>query len=1163
MDAKWLEQNAAADGEIVFRLNQDFEIITLPPELIAELGYESTEDLLYYGGMSLLRALDTEDIPAFQRFVEQVQEKGAADPCFARLRTRDGRSLWYVFTNCAARREDAPDFASCCCRSLSDDVFLQEYLRKEEARLRQLSARLAHVERLGDRGESIRKAEKPPFSETGNAWTFAAREDFPAGCMERFIDDLPCGLLICEYHTDSGLVSVRFFNDTFCGLAGCTTGELRAFRGRQILTELLVEGENGALEGDILRMCTTGRGFKRELRLKRTEAAQWVQVTGSASRRDQDTIFLRFALLDISKEKRTEEKISFQNYCLERLNDSLFFGIIVKELGLHEKPLYMSANIERYLERLIPDIKSAGSLSYRELIHPQDYPAVEEMARNCERERLCSYELEFRLRMEDGSYRWIKMHGKRLDDLGSDHAYLLTFFDISSVKEAQEQLRIREEEYRTAVLHSDNIIVRLNMEDNAIYVPPEVARQYHMPDKIENMPQALIDKGCIQQESIPDYLTFYAKIRRGENCTVEIRSRWFGDRIYWFRGVATVIAGEKGAPQSAIISFTDITAQKQMVTDLKTLEESEKMLGLIIGSSPKMILKYQFDTNTFLPISPPAKEIFSHIPGRHDPESLLHAGYIARETLQDARNFFDGIRNGTAQSSVNIKVRARDGRWLWYNCLHITSFSQTQKARYCLLFCEDITNRRKQELASIRLRDYTRDGNREILFNLEYNLTLDSFEGSEGIIPACYQNEFMDSYTKSMGRILEDVLPQYKDAFCLMFEKENLLSALERGEHSGAQELQIRYEEEPLWVRVFYQILKDPYTDFTNIWISCIDIHSEKLAELHLMEMAKLDPVTGIYNRAALEDYVTERCGLPEGGLNRALIMLDVDGFGKVNDLLGHACGDQLLRDIAQTLQMSVGDNDMVARIGGDEFAIYVSDFSDIIRARERLRIIIAAAYREVAPGFSVSISAGVAIYPRDGKRFEDLYRKADLALYRAKIAGRNKYMIYDETMSEMPLYSMVSPVDGAVPKDTGLYIRTFGYFEVFLDGEALLIHNAKAKELLALLVDRRGAFVSQGDIISCLWENDPVNKVTLARLRKTAMLLRNALKEYGIEDLIESRKGLRRLNTKKVECDLYHYLSHKPEYQHLYRGTYMANYSWGELTIDELERERFHVLST
>lgn len=218
------------------------------------------------------------------------------------------------------------------------------------------------------------------------------------------------------------------------------------------------------------------------------------------------------------------------------------------------------------------------------------------------------------------------------------------------------------------------------------------------------------------------------------------------------------------------------------------------------------------------------------------------------------------------------------------------------------------------------------------------------------------------------------------------------------------------------------------------------------------------------------------------------------------------------------------------------------------------------AVYRQISTGLNISISAGVAIYPRDGESFEELYRKADLALYHAKITGRNKYVIYNETMEEMPLYSMVTPVDEIISPASGIYIRTFGFFEVFINGEALLIHNAKAKELLALLVDRRGAYVSQGDIISCLWENEPVNKVTQARLRKTAMLLRNALKDYGIEDLIESKKGLRRLDAKKVTCDLYNYLSHKPEYQHLYRGTYMANYSWGELTIDELEQGRLHI---
>lgn len=78
----------------------------------------------------------------------------------------------------------------------------------------------------------------------------------------------------------------------------------------------------------------------------------------------------------------------------------------------------------------------------------------------------------------------------------------------------------------------------------------------------------------------------------------------------------------------------------------------------------------------------------------------------------------------------------------------------------------------------------------------------------------------------------------------------------------------------------------------------------------------------------------------------------------------------------------------------------------------------------------------------------------------------------------------------------------------MFVNGEAPLIHNAKAKELLALLVDRRGAYVSQGDIISCLWEDESVNKVTLARVRKIVMILRNTLKEYHLEDLIESKKG-------------------------------------------------------
>lgn len=139
-------------------------------------------------------------------------------------------------------------------------------------------------------------------------------------------------------------------------------------------------------------------------------------------------------------------------------------------------------------------------------------------------------------------------------------------------------------------------------------------------------------------------------------------------------------------------------------------------------------------------------------------------------------------------------------------------------------------------------------------------------------------------------------------------------------------------------------------------------------------------------------------------------------------------------------------------------------------------------------------------------------------------------------------------------PSHSNIYIRTFGYFDLFLNGEAVLIPNAKAKELLALLVDRRGGFISSREIISYLWEGEPANERTLARCRKAFMQLKNTLKAYHLENLITSKNGNRKLNTEYVDCDLFHYMSGKEEFSHLFKGVYMMNYSWGEYTLPELE---------
>ena len=132
--------------------------------------------------------------------------------------------------------------------------------------------------------------------------------------------------------------------------------------------------------------------------------------------------------------------------------------------------------------------------------------------------------------------------------------------------------------------------------------------------------------------------------------------------------------------------------------------------------------------------------------------------------------------------------------------------------------------------------------------------------------------------------------------------------------------------------------------------------------------------------------------------------------------------------------------------------------------------------------------------------------------------------------------------------------VQTFGYLNILIDGEPVVFEHEKAKELLAVLIDRQGKFVSSGEIISCLWEDESVNENTQSRCRKAAYHLRRILAAHDLEDLMESTpKGYRRVRTEMIDCDLYHYLNGEEAYVKRFRGAYMSDYSWAEQTLTML----------
>ena len=160
--------------------------------------------------------------------------------------------------------------------------------------------------------------------------------------------------------------------------------------------------------------------------------------------------------------------------------------------------------------------------------------------------------------------------------------------------------------------------------------------------------------------------------------------------------------------------------------------------------------------------------------------------------------------------------------------------------------------------------------------------------------------------------------------------------------------------------------------------------------------------------------------------------------------------------------------------------------------------------------------------------------------------------------------YVMLYAVEGndkdnkqVLPENRTVSIRTFGYFDVFVGDKPIAFRNKKSKELLALLVDRKGGYVTSEEAISFLWEDEPANTLTLSRYRKVALRLKSTLEEYGISDIMEAVDGKRRIVMEKVDCDLYNYLSGKEEYAQLFKGSYLTNYSWGETTLGELMNDQ------
>jgi diguanylate cyclase (GGDEF)-like protein/PAS domain S-box-containing protein len=181
------------------------------------------------------------------------------------------------------------------------------------------------------------------------------------------------------------------------------------------------------------------------------------------------------------------------------------------------------------------------------------------------------------------------------------------------------------------------------------------------------------------------------------------------------------------------------------------------------------------------------------------------------------------------------------------------------------------------------------------------------------------------------------------------------------------------------------------------------DITERKRHEEELLHSAKYDSLTGLPNRVLLFDRMDQALHISRRHNSTfGVLYIDLDNFKVINDSLGHDSGDELLREAGRRLLTCVRDGDSVARVGGDEFVLLLTDLQrvdDIDLVAQRALTAMSQVFNVGASEGFVGASIGAALYPHDGRTRSELLQHADIAMYRAKEYGRNNYQRYAEHM--------------------------------------------------------------------------------------------------------------------------------------------------------------------